>query len=371
MTSRAAKLLTALSAGTLLGLVPNLMAQATLNPLGTFGSSGYLTPPVGTYLTVSGDGQRGLGYDSVLNRLYLISSRSAGTVQILDGDTGAAGSTLSTGGIITGGTAALNVLGVADDGAIYAANLTTAASGSSPLKVYRWASAAATPTLIYSDSSSNLRYGDSIDVRGSGASTQIILATGTAVVPRITILTTADGSAFSGTTLVPDFVAATGAFRQGLSFGAGNTIFAKQTGSGNPLYSLSFDVGAGSLSSNFAVPTSVISSSIGALGVDVANGILVGLQGETANDTVRVFQLNSLSSSSAPVSDTETFAANNANGSAIGAVAAGGNRVYILDVNNGIGAFDVIAVPVPEPGTLALAALGAGLLVRGLRRKTS
>src|SRR5205085_262577 len=106
---------------------------------------------------------------------------------------------------ITGGSLALNLIRVANDGAIYAVNQTTDSAGATtPLKVYRWANESAVPTVAYSGDPSandavanNRNFGNTFDVRGSGASTELVLGSRNGVTA--TILSTADGNAFTAT----------------------------------------------------------------------------------------------------------------------------------------------------------------------------
>src|SRR5688500_12597590 len=99
------------------------------------------------YLTTDST-QRGVAYNPLTGHVLLVS-RSDNEIHILDGQNGTDLGTLARGDIISGGTFPTSLIGVADDGAIYVANLTTG-SGTTPFKVYRWASETAqSPTLAY------------------------------------------------------------------------------------------------------------------------------------------------------------------------------------------------------------------------------
>src|SRR4051794_25448945 len=72
--------------------------------------------------------ERGAGYNPVLNHAYIVSRATTFGglgVAILDGDTGATLGSLSVAGV-SQGTFFLSTIDVAEDGTIYAANLTTA-----------------------------------------------------------------------------------------------------------------------------------------------------------------------------------------------------------------------------------------------------
>ena len=91
------------------------------------------------------------------------------------------------------------MVGVADDGAVYAGNLTTAGT-TTAFKLYRWAndSSNTVPTVAYSGdpgAGNNQRWGDTLDVRGAGTNTQVILASRNGNV--VAVLTTANGTTFT------------------------------------------------------------------------------------------------------------------------------------------------------------------------------
>src|SRR5262245_48790321 len=124
---------------------------ATLQPLAAFGGGdGHLAPGDRAYLPAApGDNaQRGLAYNPTTGHLLLVNRTGALSINMLDANTGADLGALNQGaGIITGGTFAGNMIGVAGDGAIYMGNLTTQ-STTSPLKIYRWANeTSAAPTV--------------------------------------------------------------------------------------------------------------------------------------------------------------------------------------------------------------------------------
>ena len=139
--------------------------------------------------------ERGLAFNPVTTNLLLVSRQPAESIPVLDALTGAEKHFLSVTGIPAspaGGalglgmnSLSLNSIGIADDGAVYAAGLTPTAS-TIPLYVYRWPddSPSHNPVTVFSGDpgaavQSNLRWGDSMAVRGAGTNTQILLAPGT------------------------------------------------------------------------------------------------------------------------------------------------------------------------------------------------
>src|SRR5258705_3247116 len=169
-----------------------------LQPLTTFGPNGdgSLRPNDVPGLVSTNQLERGLAYNPTTGHLLVVDrSTYSGVnndVHIIDGNTGAYIGTLTGIVPLAGGTSNFvqNLIGVADDGAIYVANLTSGATGPPQTRLYRWASEADTaPALISPTGSfpaddpssgttvaSQKRWGDTMTVRCSGLGTQILLA---------------------------------------------------------------------------------------------------------------------------------------------------------------------------------------------------
>jgi Domain of unknown function (DUF4623)/PEP-CTERM motif len=310
----------------------------------------------------TGNLTRGGGFNPVTGN-FLVSTRAGGTgVRVLSGTTGSQVGTLNMTGV-SGGTFALNMIGVAADGAIYGANLTTGSTGT-PLRVYRWANEGAEPTLIYSGDPGAGRFGDSFAVRGSGSSTEIIMGQGLGG-SQLFHLGTADGSTFAATTItVPGITA--GDLRLGLDFGDGNTIFAKQAGA---LRYVTYDIATSSAVLNASYTLGTGGGTPGPLGVYENVLVAYGYAPTTGPNSINIYDVTSLLTTGTNLpADSELLPTTNANSNAVGAVDfnADGSIVYVVTPNNGVHAFRVV----PEPGTWAL--LGAGTLLLGwtLRRRS-
>lgn len=346
----------------------SLLAQIQLQPLWT------LEPGLRPYLTTDNT-TRGMDYNPVTGHL-LVATRAGGlSIAVLDGTTGADLGTLNLGSdIVAGGTFAGNMLGVADDGAIYLGNLTLN-STTTPFRLYRWANESATPTVAFDgDPSSNMplgvnnskRFGDTFDVRGAGANTQVLLAArggGDAAV-----LVTPDGVNYAGYGITTDagFNASDGSSDIGLgvAFGAGNSFWGSALG--RTLRHIDVDIGvspfAGTTVGNFGVDEGV-PTSVTMIGVDVGLNLVAGVDLVTGADKVHLFDV----SSGTPVLiDTETITSDNANVNGVGAVAFGGGKLFVLDCNNGIHAYDLV----PEPSTYVMIGLGVGALWLARRKKS-
>lgn len=118
------------------------------------------------------DTERGLAYgktsdgtEAVNERVFVVNRSGGLFVRILDAATGNDVGTLNTAGI-SGGTFALNDIGVTEDGKIIGANLTTNAS-TSAFKFYIWNNEASAPDTLFSYLGDAVRLGDKFTVVGN------------------------------------------------------------------------------------------------------------------------------------------------------------------------------------------------------------
>ncbi|HRT56134.1 MAG TPA: immunoglobulin domain-containing protein [Candidatus Paceibacterota bacterium] len=348
------------------GAVTSRTAQLTVTP--AFVAIGLkqlwsLAPGSRSYLTFSSPpNERGLAYNP-LNRHLILVNRTAPSVHVLDADTGADLWTLNTSGIAGGYSSSyyLLMVGVADDGVVYAGNLTLNGT-TTPFKLYRWANdnPGTAPTVAYAGDPGNgtaYRWGDTLDVRGSGPNTQIILSSRAG--NTVAILTTSDGLTFTSK-LVVVADAPAGAFGLGTAFGAGNTFWGKATSQN--LRQVAFDLASGTGVTVRNHPAPDFPATVAPIGVSTAFNLLGGINvGVTGND-FRLFDLT-LDGSTPQFIASTNFATDNDNTySGTGAVDFGGDRVYALGSGNGIIAMQIIpatpaqVAPVilfqPEPQTV-------------------
>ena len=290
----------------------------------------------------SGDTERGMDVNPTLGRMYVVSRSPALSVQVLDSANGNAVGTLDTTGI-TGGTFPLNMIGVAADGRIYACNLT---DGTTPLQIYRWADDSPTtlPEIAFTGNPIPGRLGDTIDVRGRGNATEIVIGSRNAdsyVVFKLDALTDPAlwvGYPITGTT------APNGAFGLGLAFGNGNEVFGKSITL--QLVRTSFDTagGTGSLLATSAVGQ-ILGTNAGLAFDPVSN--LIGISGIELSDSVRLYRVLDAGAGTLEFLDQEFYATDNININGTGAAAFAGGKLYTLNTNNGLIAFNISLAAAP------------------------
>jgi len=345
----------------------------TLAPLWSLkpGDRPYLT---GTSATGANDNlQRGIGYNPVTDHLLLVSrwtneavsgSSLIQGIYILDGNTGGELGTLNTNGINAGAlpTFLLLKINVAEDGVIYGANFGTfnPANPNTNFKLYRWADESAAPTVAFngdpSGGTTNLQWGTTLEVRGSGANTEILLGSNGKVA---SLLRTSDGLTFTPIALLSD-VPNPGDFEHGIGFDSDNSFWGKRAGS--DLRKFVYGAGTGNAVTISTYDTNALatSSALGQLAVDANNHLLAFLETPLPppfsgtgvlprQNRVRLYDISN--SSIAPVLlDIENFPTNWINRLAAGAVDFGNGKLFALSANNGLMAFTVTptASVVPE-----------------------
>src|SRR5439155_17968932 len=206
--------------------------------------------PLRPYVTSTGGAgtpnERGIAYNALSNQLYVVQrSGNNYTVHVVDASSGTKLYNLKTNGIlpvVASEVSGANGIGlvaidVADDGAVYACNESPNAGGGSDLstnklfRVYRWANSDSNtlPTQIFEGDpaaqSSNFRWGDVLDARGSGTNTQILLDNQNTSARFLAILRPADATmhTFASTSFFQDTAAPFGtSIGRSLEFGLGD-----------------------------------------------------------------------------------------------------------------------------------------------------
>lgn len=323
------------------GSITSAVATLTVNPSVLSAAMEFLwSAPSGTRPYLAADNNhRGLAYNPLTGNLLIVSRTGSNAVYVLDSETGADKHTLSVVGV-TGGTFDINMIGVADDGAVFACNLVTSGSG---FKLYRWYTddAANDPFVAYGPASpdTTMRLGDSFDVRGAGTGTTLLA--GARDGGSVVVFTTTDGANFTAAVItVPE--ASAELSRLGLAFGAGNTYWSKAAN--GVLRQVAFDLttSAGTVLRSYT--TSEFPATLLPIGVDPVNELLAGVGIGDTPDSLRLFDI--ANRFVAPVwLDTEFFPTDNANANGTGSVDFGGDKVFALDSNNGLLAMRLTPAP--------------------------
>ncbi|HEX7862078.1 MAG TPA: immunoglobulin domain-containing protein [Verrucomicrobiae bacterium] len=299
--------------------------------------------------------ERGIAYNALSNHVVVVSRADGVKLHVIDGDTGAylwemqTPTSIITNTASTPGGFRLNMVGVADDGAVYAANLTTGAGegDATAFRIYRWenTSSNAAPVQVYRGAPvAGRRFGDTFDVRGAGNDTQILLGNNVAAAEpdnTTVIMTTAD----AGATFTPNVIVTPGVdddfFRLGIAFGNTNTFWGKTSGQQLHLVQFDLSTGTGTLLQTFTnVPLSGVSVS--------AQSNLVAVITLENPDSVRFYELNAAGDTLTLV-DQEIYLVKNANANGTGSIDFAGDRVYALDTNNGILAMELSGEGDPQP----------------------
>lgn len=275
--------------------------------------------------------QRGMAVNPSNGNVLLVSRTGGTHLQVINGADGADLRELNTSADLLngGGIFVLNMIGVADDGAVYACNLSTSGSD---FTIYRWAddSGTADPEIVYGPGDPGVggRIGDTLDVRGAGEDTQILAASrsGTAVA----IFTTDDG--IMSDPVVVDTDANAADFGLSISFGAGDTFWGKAQG--RPLSQVAFDLDEGSGSVVQSFDGVDFPSSVSIISVNAELQCLAAISLETPDN----LQIYSLAEPSLPpqLLDQVFFTSDNANGNGVGSIDFGAGMVVALNTNNGV-----------------------------------
>ena len=313
-----------------------------------------LAPGDLTFLTTSST-ERGLAYNKATGNLLVISRTSGGNVHVLNGDTGEYLYDLQAPTDVVSGSDPsgfrLNMIGVADDGVVFAANLDNNGSTGQRYTIYRWDndSADAIPTIAYRNSGelTDARYGDTFDVRGEGLDTQLLAAfnqTTTSAQPNppavFVVFNTFDGFTFFANRFeVPD--APAGSPRLGLTFGEGDTAWAKSPN--YSLYQFSFDLTTFTAATLNIFPE--FPASIAPIGFHPSSNLLAAISLATP-DNLHLYDMSDLTSGPLLI-DQDFFPTDNNNGNGTGSIDFAGDRLYALASNNGILALQLNP---PAPG---------------------
>lgn len=274
---------------------------------------------------------------NVLIASYVATNTPAVVIGVVDGLTGTHKHTMDV-NAITGGNRWINKINVADDGVVYAGNRTTDPVNS-PFMLYRWENdnpETYASTAYAGDPAPSLASkvaGYTMDVRGAGVNTQIILGYDQGKV--VTILTTTDGINFAPTEItVPDAPAAFS--RLSVTWGAGNTFWSKMYN--GSLYLIQFNLATGQGTVLRTYDTTKVPASMTTLAY---NDNLKFLAGAARDNVKNIILYNIADLDAGPqMLDQELYPTLNPSIEANGALDFGGNTyLFGMNENNGVMAF--------------------------------
>ena len=310
-----------------------------------------LSPGDRPYLTTN-DAQRGLTYNPVNDHLLVVNrlGNSAADIHVLDANTGVDLHQLDTTAVSSApGFFKLNMIGAADDGVIYSANVTIEASTvHTNTVIHRWANDSPnTPSTMAYGGFDDLysqagRLGDTLDVRGAGADTQILMGSQQRSV--VVVFTTSDGLTFTPTVMPVTGVPVNFSHR-GIAFGPGNTVWAKNAF--GHFFLIEFDLESQStrrLQTHFVSANSPEFFLTG-ISVDPVWQRLAGITARSLPFELRAYDIADVTDP--PVLRTSApFSTANTNLFQVGSTDFGGARIYGLNAGNGIVAVATEAPPV-------------------------
>jgi hypothetical protein len=268
----------------------------------------------------------------------IIASRSGGNhMVVLNGETGEELHEMDTdSSILVQGLFKLNMIASSDDGAVFAGNLTLNGSDTNtPYALYIWTndSADAVPEIAFEgDPGDGIaeRWGDSIDARGSGNDRQVII--GSRSGSKAVVFTTQDGILFE-----PHLLEGTqGGI--GLAFGKGDTFWTKAPGGSLNHYSFDLSSDTATLLHQYQAPGETPAAMV-PIGFSPETGLLAGIEIATP-DNLKIYDLSNPDQAPALIIE-KLFPTDNANGNNVGAVSFGPKRLFALNTNNGLVAFEL------------------------------
>jgi len=321
--------------------------------------------------------ERGIALNPATGNVLMASRTSSNHISVINGTNGTDIGALD-GSTISSGTLALMHVRADDEGVIYACNLS--GGPTSTLKIYRWNSEqdglTNPPVVAFTATgpSYNGRYGDTMDLRGKGTNTQIVLAGSQSVTSstNFLFLATTDGTNFTGreypyyysTNLV-------GACAKAIAFdGTNNAIYGKRDGNA-ALFHIGFDpdslIGTNWLIEKISTDASFVGVKfVQTNGVRLVAGTVAGAAATTNATThrARIYDIT-VPSSPAIVLDAAMPQPYFANANVIGATdVLPDGRTIILEPNNGVSAFTLKLVS-NLPPTVTSQPVGNTNILRG------
>jgi hypothetical protein len=334
-----------------------------------------LAPESRDYLLPDTDGQgrtplyRAIAYSALSNQVYLItrSGQTAGlAIYALNAATGEDLYPLNT-EPVSDGTIVLLAMGVAEDGALYAANMVDLpANASLTYNLYRWENSDANtvPALVYSgDPGSALsgvaRWGDTMAVRGAGTNTEVLIDGNSGTLAALLRPVDASMNSFTPATFTQSY--GPGSIGRSLEFGVGNTFWQKRKDARLQLSIYDPATQSSSVITNYES----FPNSLGPVALDLSRNLLAGINFSADTNAPDTLDLYDISDFNRPlrIANYNFPTSSQPNGNFIGQVVFAGNRVFAVDGNNGIVAFTLVPPEATEAPTLSIARSGADVVL--------
>ncbi len=295
--------------------------------------------------------QRYFAYNALSNQVLIVSRTntatlaSTGMVYVVNASTGADLYEMNAdSSVISGGVSGIGIssIDVADDGAVYAANISDANTAVN-FNLYRWdnSDASTAPVKLYEGDPYGLgieRYGDSLAVRGAGVNTEVLLDDSKGLYGVIMRPTDSSMTAFYPAPFTNYIGGLTGG--RTVLFGDGNTFWEKHRG--GALNHANYDLAA--FGSSPVTNYNNFPSTLGVCGFNFSLNLLCGINFKDTAGMPDTLDLFDISDPSLPVYlASYDFPTNyQANQNRCGRVIFAGDRVFALDANNGFLAFTVV-----------------------------
>lgn len=324
-------------------VITNVVGAITSNPARITvipsAASGAVQPlwakaPGQLFFLTTDNTQRGLAYNPATSNVLVVSRAPSNGVHVVNAATGAYLRSLDMTGVsdVSGATFQINMIAVSDDGAVYAATLTT--GGASGYAIYRWEndSATAIPARVYEGNPVGERVGDTFSAFGGGMDTVLVAASRSGT--NVAVFTTFDGVNFNPTTFAVEGVRP-GFAGLGLFATATNEFYGKSTA--HVLTRVRFDVNA---QTHSVTQINAGTATVGPIAVDPANQILAGVVISQNPQNLAVYDLAGATDTNAPTRliDQDWFATSTANGNGTGQIDIdfANSRIFALNSNNGL-----------------------------------
>ena len=333
--------------------VSTASAQLKLVPFNGFGPNGDGTIRQGdvAFLTGTNHFQRGMAFNPVTGHLIIVNRNPIGgeTINVIDALTGADMGQLDQSSKSIGGSSSFvyNMIAITEDGAIYVGNLSTSGTDVQ-FNLYRWADESSPQQLVYFGNPGNTtaggsRWGDTLMARGTGMSTEVLLATQNGTLAAILSPSVPDLTTFNGFTNAPlNTAAPSGALGGALAFDAGNTFYGKAVG--GSLYLMSYNTGAGTAAPPQSYSSTQFPTSVGPMMVLPSSNWVAGIQIRGGNnlDNLRLYDISNPAIPPVLLDRVGVPTWTNSNTIDVGAIAFGfGTNIYALDSDSGIAAYSV------------------------------